>query len=500
MNDIMMNSQELLEYLLSIIESFRSAMSRELTFQNFKEILLGFMMREDDLGVTDFVRLQPDEKESMDNCYQRLIKFFRSEGVDTRVLRKTWYRTVHECGNAVTVNGRDLVIFDGVKMPKAGHYCVGSMKMSQHSGSVSKAEHIMGHMTGLIGQLMESQDGRKFFCPLGCDIEDGVDKVREWENPAYVPLNHVEQMFAHAMEIFMASDRSLYVVCDRYFLSRKEIAGIDKANAEKADGCRMDIVTKAKSNIVAYERLSPSVIGDRPKRGRPPRRGAAFRPADLFSSKASDFTECTMELYDKEKDIRYYEFIALWGRGLYREMKFVLVELDGIRSILVSTDTTLSAQDIIRTYSMRWKCEESTLRSKHVIGSFSYHFWTKACPKVNIYRRKSDPDPLESVTDKDDQRRIIKALHATELFLQIGHMALGILQLLSIKARELCLTTTRWLRTYSSQTRSEQTMGYDLRMIVKCICHERYGSPGVKNMLETILPQTSPAISTKFLP
>lgn len=498
MTNLLAHGHTLIAYMLSIFDLFRDAMSRNKTFENFCEVLIGFMMREEMMGITDFVRLQrDDDKQEMDNLYQRLQKFFRSEGVMLKKLRKIWIDMVLKSEYVLRFKGRLVIVFDGVKVPKAGRYCVGSMKMSQHSGSVSKAEHIMGHMTGVIGILLQSPDGKVFFCPLCCDIEDGVDQIRLWEDPDYVSSTHVEQMFAHALDIFNESEESMYMVCDRYFLSREGLEAMEDANAARADGCRIDIITKAKSNIVAFEFLCPAVIGEKMKAGRPPKRGAAFKPAARFTSHASYFKESTMELYDKEKKVRHYDFGALWGRGLYREMKFVLVEMDDVRSILVTTDFSLDAGEIIALYARRWKVEESALRAKHVIGSYSYHFWTKACPKVNIYRKKDAPDPLEAVTDKGEQKRIIRTLHATELFLQIGHMAQGILQLMSIKARELELTTTKWLRTYSSSTRSEQTMGYDLRVIINYISRARDGSPSVKNMLETFLTQTSPACSTK---
>lgn len=49
----------------------------------------------------------------------------------------------------------------------------------------------------------------------------------------------------------------------------------------------------------------------------------------------------------------------------------------------------------------------------------------------------------------------------------IGQVAQGMLQLLSLKSRQLGLITTKWLRTYSSATNSEQTMAFEIKEIIK---------------------------------
>ena len=42
----------------------------------------------------------------------------------------------------------------------------------------------------------------------------------------------------------------------------------------------------------------------------------------------------------------------LWGQKLYQKLRFVLVEYDGQRSILVSTDLTPTAVQIIEIYTL----------------------------------------------------------------------------------------------------------------------------------------------------
>ena len=87
----------------------------------------------------------------------------------------------------------------------------------------------------------------------------------------------------------------------------------------------MEIVTKAKKSCVAFEKPSPRKAG----RGRPPKKGPAVHLKELFLSHKENFQEAEIGLYSRKKFIRYYCTDLLWGQGLYQELRFVLVEMDG---------------------------------------------------------------------------------------------------------------------------------------------------------------------------
>ena len=90
----------------------------------------------------------------------------------------------------------------------------------------------------------------------------------------------------------------------------------------------MEIVTKAKKSCTAFQKaLSPKTW-----QGRPPKKGDAVHLKGLFASHKEQFMETETELYGKKKTIRYYSIDLLWGQ-LYQELRFVLVEMDGIQSI-----------------------------------------------------------------------------------------------------------------------------------------------------------------------
>ncbi len=53
-------------------------------------------------------------------------------------------------------------------------------------------------------------------------------------------------------------------------------------------------------------------------------------------------------MYGCMENVRYYSIDLLWGQKLYQELRFVLVEYNGKKSILASTSLTLSPLAVIR--------------------------------------------------------------------------------------------------------------------------------------------------------
>lgn len=456
--------------LKRMINQFRPAFSRQKSFDNFSRIMLGFILRDDIIGVTDFVRSGFDDNENPTAIYHRFDRFFRSSSFDLDTLREIWCSFLaNDCNDAIEIDGRRVLIGDGVKQGKSGRKMAGVKRYSQSSESMAKPNMIWGHMFGAIGLLTGSLTGKMFCTPINSDIEDGVHTIKKWKDKNYEQKTHVVQMLDQGLKVLKTTNHSYFYALDRYFLSRNVIKMIDEANdMSKRDNNSkntIQIVTKLRRNGIGYEE-PPKVEGPK-KRGRPKLKGASIKLNDLFDSEKDNFKEEEIFIYGKKQKVRYFIKDCLWGLSCYRKMRFVLVEMNGLKSILVSSDLTISAKTTIQTYGYRWKCEEGFLRAKHVIGSYSYRFWTKAMPKLNHFRKAADGDPVDSIDCPIKRKNIIATYRATEVYTFIGQVAQGMLQLLSLKASKLNLKTTKWLRTYRSETNSEQTMAYDIKEIIK---------------------------------
>lgn len=122
------------------------------------------------------------------------------------------------------------------------------------------------------------------------NLQDGVQTILGWkrideeESPSHV-VQMIEQGFTAAQAF-----GSALLLLDRYFLS---VPALERLNAcHRSSEARMDIVTKAKSNVVAYER--PAFR--KPGRGRPAKKGATVKLKELFLTRAADFQTATVPM------------------------------------------------------------------------------------------------------------------------------------------------------------------------------------------------------------
>ncbi len=209
--------------------------------------------------------------------------------------------------------------------------------------------------------------------------------------------SHVIQMVEDAYQAALTFGDSLLLM-DRYFLTVPALERLQSLNS--SGDIRMEIVTKAKSLLSHMKSQGP-----RKSRRAAPRKRAAVHLKELFISRAGEFQKAETELYGKKESIRYYCIDLLWGQKLYQELRFVLVEMNGIQSILVSTSLTLEPLSIIRLYSYRFRIECTFRELKQQVGAFCYHFWSKHMPRLNYYQKKEELSPLECVEGEKSRKK-----------------------------------------------------------------------------------------------
>jgi hypothetical protein len=331
----------------------------------------------------------------------------------------------------------------------------GVKRLHQESEDSSKAEYIFGHMFGAIGVLVGSLE--KLFClPLSATLQDGQKVMRKWENKEYDPASHVVQMIRDAFSAARELGNAIFLA-DAYFFTTSVLK--EMAKQETECGRELTLVTRAKMSAIAYTRPSA-----RSGRGRPRKKGEAVKLRECFESKKEEFTKGKVYLCGREERIEYLCMDLLWGKGLYRLLRFVLVKYGERKSILVCTNLAFSAEQIIRLYGYRFKIEVTFRTLKQVLGGFAYHFWSMCTPRLKRFAKKGEGDPLESVTDKKERSLILKAFCATERYMMINLMAAGLLEILALKySAILGKSSFCWLRTASRNIVTEASMCKFLR-------------------------------------
>jgi len=112
--------------------------------------LTGITIRNDLLGVTSIVRVLG----LTEICYDRIQDFFHSQALDLDKLAHIWRSVVLKSHPALLkVNGRFLLVGDGLKVPKAGRKMPAVKRLYQESQFNTKPNYIFGHSCQAIAIL-----------------------------------------------------------------------------------------------------------------------------------------------------------------------------------------------------------------------------------------------------------------------------------------------------------------------------------------------------------
>ena len=149
----------------------RPACSRTSTFLWLVVVLAGLCLRPDLAGVTSLVRGLGLSEAS----YYCLLHFFHSPALDLEQLTRLWQQTVQRLfrQRLVRVNGRAVVLVDGLKRPKEGKKMPAVKSLHQESRCNAKASFIMGHSLQAVAVLVQAA-GVYLAVPLAARIHEGV--------------------------------------------------------------------------------------------------------------------------------------------------------------------------------------------------------------------------------------------------------------------------------------------------------------------------------------
>jgi len=402
----------------------RPACARLRSFMWFATCVAGLTVRTELLGVTSIVRalnLRPC-------CYNKLLKHFHSSAVKLDAISALWAKVVLRLfSNPVRVNGRVVIVGDGIKVAKRGKKMPGVKLLHQQSDSNTKPEYIMGHSMQAVSLLAHAADS-VFAVPLAARIHEGL----VWSNRDRRTL--LDKMLVLLDTV--AIGQPFYFVADAYYAAGKVVMGL------LAQGNHL--LTRVKSNAVAYRpHCQPGQKKDR-KKGRPKVYGEKVKLSSLLND-IETMQSATSPVYgEKDVTISYRVHDLLW-RPVGRLVRFVaVVHPSRGRCLLMCTDVSLDPIEIIRLYGLRFKIEHSFKQAVRLIGSFYYHFWMQ---DMKPLRRRNGNQHLHR--ESPEYRTAIKRkINAYHLFIHAGLVAQGLLQYLSASFPALVWSSFgSWLRT-----------------------------------------------------
>lgn len=412
---------ELWLHWFSAVWHLRSACSRLRTFLWLSVCLAGMCIRPDLFGVTSIVRAFGLKE----YCYDRILDFFHSTSLNIHRLSRSWIATVlHIFPGILKVNGRLLIVGDGIKVPKTGKKMPGVKLLHQESESNTKPQYIMGHSCQAVAVLVGALQS-VFAVPLASRIHEGI-----------VFSNRDKATLLDKM-ILLVDSLSLpefYFIADAYYSARKIMSCLLAQGNHLASQVRM--------NAVAY---LPAVIpSGKRKKGRPKRYGKKIPLRSLFYNPET-MHEAKSPVYgEKDVVLRYRSMDLLLKRiGILVRFVAVIHPTRG-RCILLCTDLSLSPMEIISLYGLRFKIEVSFKQAIRTIGSYAYHFWMKTMTPL----RRSSGDQYLHRKSEQYRKAVRRKLDAYHRFIQIGLIAQGLLQYLSVSFPDLVWANfSSWLRT-----------------------------------------------------
>jgi len=404
------------KYLEEMLTSFRPAFRRNATFIWFVVVFIGFLVRTDNYGVSSIVRalwLIP-------TCYPSLLHFFHSSAYTTNTLMQYWWQWLKKANVFFLVDEKMVLIGDHTKNVKDGRKIPAVTTLHQDSETGSKPSFFRGHQWGCITVLIKSAE-KIFSTPLWAEIHNTLEQ------------SMAVRIVAMAIEISNYFRRKSILVLDAFFA----IGPVFLAAKQN-----ILILTKAKKNITAYEKPEKKIIK---KRGRPAMYGKKLILMELFDSSRYTFKTMKTLIYDKTETIRYLTVDLLW-KPIKGTLRFFLIESSHGSMILMTNDFALTVEKAIQLYCPRFTIEIFFDALKNLFGGLKYHFWSK-------YLSASSRRPLKNKKESPvsmNQEKTKNTLATIEKFVLIQIIAVGTLQLLSIKfPKEIFEKSDCWMRTFS---------------------------------------------------
>ena len=458
------------QHLNTILLQFRKCFKREATWKLFVTLVLGFILRTSHKGITNIVsslRLNPGQ-------YPLLLHYFRSSAYTTSSIYEEWINIARREADFIHIAGRLIMLGDHIKISKEGRRMPDIQVLHQDSENSGKGEYIEGHTFAQVSAVITNGKTNRSL-PLITEAQKSPPRKEGAKKPDGDTLvTQMVNLVARAANTFSIDEKAV-VALDAYFSKASAFLAADQA-IDKNGNRRLEIVTRGRDDSVGYTVPEPRPKG---KRGATPIYGSAVKLWTLFSDK-SKFTKTKMNLYGKSTEVAYQCLDLIW-KPLKRLVRFVVVESERGKMILMCSDLTLPPEDIIAIYCLRFKIETGFDEQKNVMGCFSYRFWTTALPKRKRWA-KNDQTP-----QVPQPERVYAAKRAIDSFICVGTIAAGIATIIAFSHnRQIWNRYPGWIRTLRSSIPSiaivKETLAHDFPNLLR-VCPELYICSAVNERL-----------------
>lgn len=436
----------MLQYIYQSLTLFRNAFPRSSTWLMFCMVVLGFIGTHEMVGVTSFCRFW-----NLDAVgYHALIHFFRISVWPIDTVIAFWSTFVLSQNVAVKINERTVLLADHTCVPKDGRRMPAVVTLHQHSETQSKPSYFRGHFWGAVGMLSGSM-ASPFCIPLSLGIHQGLTHVNDDKTETEDKESLGTRIIQMALEFAVRHDLPSILVLDAFFPGAAVFLLAGSVWSIKYKRPLLTLVIRAKKNVVAYfEAEQPEI---RPV-GRPRKYGDKVKLSELFSNKEI-FSEVECSIYGGKETVSIASMNLLW-KPTKNLIRFVLAVSSRGPIILMCSDLHQDPVAALELYCARVRIETMFDMLKNVMGVFHYRFWTQKLPR---HSRKPKKNKDLKRPKSEDLKKVACCFAAYERFVMLGAIALGFLQLISLKYGDSVWKEFRgFLRTKSRSLPSERTV------------------------------------------
>lgn len=347
-------------YLLSILLQFSQCFSKP-NFVYFKAYVWSMMINTASKCMTNtaqacfflgknlssFARFLSENKWDMCKVRQKLVE----------VLLKEFYP-------CLIIHGALLAVFDTTLVAKASKMMLGVQKWHNSTGTSDKLTSLFGHHWGIVGLVCRHPI--RYICfPILARLISGNLNQQQWiyTTQGLQAMNFWDASLAAVYELqsYLPPFIKMRVVADAYFSKVPFIKGL-------RDKC-IHLISRLRKDATGYDCFQPPAKNKKRKRGRPRTKGKKWKLANLINEFPLESID--VWLYGKIETLQVVVRDVYLGD--FKDLvRVVVVQTATTPLLLVSTDLTLDAAQIIEIYGSRFSIELTIRDLKQHFGFTDY--------------------------------------------------------------------------------------------------------------------------------
>ncbi|MCI5123270.1 MAG: hypothetical protein D3925_02020 [Candidatus Electrothrix sp. AR5] len=433
----------MLTYVYDSLYGFRKVFSRHRTWLIFVMIVLGFIGSSEMTGVSSFCRFWLIDNQG----YHTLLRFFRSSAWELSGLLEHWAVFAVYQQQTICSQGRVVTLGDHTYVPKEGRRMPGVVTLRQDSETQSKPSYFRGQCWGGLALAVGGMT-TPFALPLNLRLHQGSIHLGEAKKSS---LTLGEQMVQMAIDFSLQTNQGAVLVLDAFFSVGPVFLLAQATWLRSIKAPAVHIITKAKKNYVGYFQADPSCYTGM---GRPSQYGEHIHLAEVFDHLYL-FQKVSVRIYGHMEEICIYYLDLLW-KPTKGSLRFVFAKTSRGPIVLMCSNLDQDPIAAIELYCLRTRIETMFDMLKNVLHIFQCHFWSKKMPK---HSRKPKSNKTQQAPQAENAKTVQACWDATERFVSLGAISLGLLQLIALKfPEEIWSRFEGFLRTRSRYIPSERTV------------------------------------------